>query len=100
MNLAKEFQNISKACKMGVSRDTLYCYQELIENRQFSFFMSLPITILDSNNFSFLGLSTEQGFLRISNLYYIKLSSLTVISVRIPIYNNPFFISNKSYFAY
>lgn len=33
MNLAEELQNVSKACKiMGVSRDTFYRYQELVEN--------------------------------------------------------------------
>ena len=32
MNLAEELGNVSKACKvMGVSRDTFYCYQELVE---------------------------------------------------------------------
>ncbi len=32
LNLAEELQNVSKACKiMGVSRDTLYRYQELVE---------------------------------------------------------------------
>lgn len=32
LNLAEELQNISKACKiMGVSRDTFYRYQELVE---------------------------------------------------------------------
>ena len=31
-NLAEELQNVSKACKiMGVSRDTFYRYQELVE---------------------------------------------------------------------
>lgn len=33
LNLAKEFDNVSKACKvMGVSRDAFDRYQELIEN--------------------------------------------------------------------
>ena len=32
LNLAEELGNISKACKvMGVSRDTFYRYQELVE---------------------------------------------------------------------
>lgn len=32
LNLALELQNVSKACKiMGVSRDTFYRYQELVE---------------------------------------------------------------------
>ncbi|CDH34426.1 conserved hypothetical protein; putative DNA-binding protein [Xenorhabdus bovienii str. Intermedium] len=32
MNLAKELGNVSKACQiMGVSRDTFYRYQELVE---------------------------------------------------------------------
>jgi len=32
LNLASELQNVSKACKiMGVSRDTFYRYQELVE---------------------------------------------------------------------
>jgi transposase InsO family protein len=32
LNLAEELQNVSKACKiMGVSRDTFYRYQELVE---------------------------------------------------------------------
>lgn len=33
LNLAEELQNVSKACKVfGVSRDTFYRYQELVEN--------------------------------------------------------------------
>lgn len=33
LNLAKELQNISRACKvMGVSRDTFYRYQELVKS--------------------------------------------------------------------
>ena len=33
LNLAEELQNVSKACKiMGVSRDTFYRYQELVES--------------------------------------------------------------------
>ena len=33
LNLAEELGNVSKACKvMGVSRDTLYRYQELFED--------------------------------------------------------------------
>lgn len=33
LNLAEELQNVSKACKIfGVSRDTFYRYQELVEN--------------------------------------------------------------------
>ena len=33
LNLAEELGNVSKACKvMGVSRDTFYRYQELVEN--------------------------------------------------------------------
>lgn len=32
LNLAEELGNVSKDCKvMGVSRDTFYCYQELVE---------------------------------------------------------------------
>jgi len=32
LNLAEELQNVSKACRiMGVSRDTFYRYQELVE---------------------------------------------------------------------
>jgi ACT domain-containing protein len=32
LNLAEELGNISRACKvMGVSRDTFYRYQELVE---------------------------------------------------------------------
>lgn len=32
LNLAEELGNVSKACKvMGVSRDTLYRYQDLVE---------------------------------------------------------------------
>jgi len=32
LNLAEELQNVSKACKiMGLSRDTFYRYQELVE---------------------------------------------------------------------
>ena len=32
LNLAEELGNVSKACKvMGVSRDTFYRYQELVE---------------------------------------------------------------------
>ncbi|NLC24543.1 MAG: helix-turn-helix domain-containing protein, partial [Oxalobacter sp.] len=32
LNLASELNNVSKACKvMGVSRDTFYRYQELVE---------------------------------------------------------------------
>ncbi|BDM64594.1 hypothetical protein NFHSH190041_20460 [Shewanella sp. NFH-SH190041] len=32
LNLAQELGNVSKACKvMGVSRDTFYRYQELVE---------------------------------------------------------------------
>ncbi|MBC8952497.1 integrase [Xenorhabdus sp. PB62.4] len=32
LNLAKELGNVSQACKvMGVSRDTFYRYQELVE---------------------------------------------------------------------
>ena len=32
LNLAEELSNVSKACKvMGVSRDTFYRYQELVE---------------------------------------------------------------------
>ncbi|CAG9931645.1 putative DNA-binding transcriptional regulator YlbG (fragment) [Candidatus Nitrotoga arctica] len=32
LNLASELQNVSKACKiMGVSRNTFYRYQELVE---------------------------------------------------------------------
>lgn len=32
LNLASELQNVSKACKIrGVSRDTFYRYQELVE---------------------------------------------------------------------
>jgi ACT domain-containing protein len=32
LNLSSELQNVSKACKiMGVSRDTFYRYQELVE---------------------------------------------------------------------
>ena len=32
LNLAESLQNVSKACKiMGVSRDTFYRYQELVE---------------------------------------------------------------------
>ena len=32
LNLAKELGNVSRACKvMGVSRDTFYRYQELVE---------------------------------------------------------------------
>ena len=32
LNLASELKNVSKACKMmGVSRDTFYRYQELVE---------------------------------------------------------------------
>lgn len=33
LNLAEELQNVSKACKvMGVSRDTFYRYQELVDS--------------------------------------------------------------------
>ena len=33
LNLAEELGNVSKACKvMGVSRDTFYRYQELVED--------------------------------------------------------------------
>jgi ACT domain-containing protein len=33
LNLAQELSNVSKACKvMGVSRDTFYRYQELVES--------------------------------------------------------------------
>ena len=33
LNLAEELQNVSRACKvMGVSRDTFYRYQELVES--------------------------------------------------------------------
>ncbi len=33
LNLAVELGNVSRACKvMGVSRDTFYCYQELVED--------------------------------------------------------------------
>lgn len=32
LNLAEELQNVSKACKiMGLSKDTFYRYQELVE---------------------------------------------------------------------
>ena len=32
LNLAEELHNVSRACKvMGVSRDTFYRYQELVE---------------------------------------------------------------------
>jgi len=32
LNLAEELNNVSRACKvMGVSRDTFYLYQELVE---------------------------------------------------------------------
>lgn len=32
LNLAEEFGNVSKVCKvMGVSRDNFYLYQELVE---------------------------------------------------------------------
>ncbi|WP_415668679.1 helix-turn-helix domain-containing protein, partial [Xenorhabdus nematophila] len=32
LNLAEELSNVSRACKvMGVSRDTFYRYQELVE---------------------------------------------------------------------
>jgi ACT domain-containing protein len=32
LNLAEELQNVSRACKiMGVSRDTFYRHQELVE---------------------------------------------------------------------
>ncbi|GAA0819379.1 hypothetical protein GCM10009111_23300 [Colwellia asteriadis] len=32
LNLAEELNNVSRACKvMGVSRDTFYRYQELVE---------------------------------------------------------------------
>jgi ACT domain-containing protein len=32
LNLAKELQNVSRACKViGVSRDTFYRYKELVE---------------------------------------------------------------------
>lgn len=33
LNLAEELGNVSRACKiMGLSRDTFYRYQELVEN--------------------------------------------------------------------
>jgi len=33
LNLAEELSNVSKACKiMGVSRETFYRYQELVDN--------------------------------------------------------------------
>ena len=33
LNLAEELQNVSRACKvMGVSRDTFYRYQELVNS--------------------------------------------------------------------
>ena len=33
LNLAEELQNVSRACKvMGVSRDTFYRYQELVDS--------------------------------------------------------------------
>ncbi len=33
LNLAEELENVSRACKvMGLSRDTFYRYQELVEN--------------------------------------------------------------------
>lgn len=33
LNLAEELQNVSRACKiMGVSRDTFYRYQNLVES--------------------------------------------------------------------
>ena len=32
LNLVEELGNVSRACKvMGVSRDTFYCYQDLVE---------------------------------------------------------------------
>lgn len=40
LNLAEELGNVSRACKvMGLSRDTFYHYQELVENgRAFKYF--------------------------------------------------------------
>lgn len=40
LNLAEELGNVSRACKvMGLSRDTFYHYQELVENgREFKYF--------------------------------------------------------------
>ncbi len=36
LNLAEELGNVSRACKaMGVSRDTFYRYQELVETGVF-----------------------------------------------------------------
>ena len=33
LNLAEELQNVSRACKvMGISRDTFYRYQELVQS--------------------------------------------------------------------
>lgn len=51
LNLAQELHNVSKACKiMGVSRDTFYCYQELIEDGGIDALTNQPMTlILDTN---------------------------------------------------
>ena len=38
LNLAEELSNVSKACEvMGVSRDTFYRYQELVEDANYFF---------------------------------------------------------------
>ena len=43
LNLASELHNVSKACKiMGVSRDTFYRHQELVETDGLEGLIGLP----------------------------------------------------------
>lgn len=44
LNLAEELGNVSKACKvMGVSRDTFYRYQELVEDGGHFWLIFIPL---------------------------------------------------------
>ncbi len=51
LNLAEELQNISKACKiMGVSRDTFYRYQELVETNGLEALINQDCRVPNSKN--------------------------------------------------
>ncbi len=74
LNLAEEIFNISEACKaMGVSRDTLYCYQELAEEGDIDALVirtaesptrSTP-TVVSSNQHPHVNVSVTHGVLDI-----------------------------------
>lgn len=76
LNLAEELQNVSKACKiMGVSRDTFYRYQELVETNGLEGLINRERRV--QNLKSRVGEGTEQAVIS----YAIDFPALNIIEM-------------------